>query len=161
MIWICPACTLDSLFSGRNYTLRKFILEGIACGIGQCHKSFVNVPIASVYTHLLYMRSPWDTSFFFPNCKVHIAEWWFCLWAHSKGGFDDEWDKFIRIYCSNCGWFLQQQLKPVSSKFHSCYCFPLIQRPLGPMNNFSCNLCNLDPKIHATITNPIVHSLTP
>lgn len=33
IIWICPACTLNSLFSERNYILGKLILEGIACGI--------------------------------------------------------------------------------------------------------------------------------
>lgn len=150
MIWICPACTLNSLFSGRNYTLRKFILERIACGIQQCHKSFENVPIASVHTHLLYLRSLWDTSLFFLNCKVHIVQWRFCLWTHSRGGFDDQWNSFIRIYCSNCGWLLQILLLLLFSFSFRDYLAQLT----------SCHLCKSDPKIHITVSNSVVNSLT-
>lgn len=148
MIWICPAHTLNSLFSGRNYTLRKFILERIACGIQQCHKSFENVPIASVHTHLLYLRSLWDTSLFFLNCKVHIVQWWFCLWTHSKGSFDDQWNKFIRIYCSNCGWLLQISLLLLFSFSFRDYLAQLT----------SNHLCKSDPKTPVTFSNSVVQS---
>lgn len=77
----------------------------------------------SIHTHLLYIRSVWDNSLFFPNCKIHIAQQQFCLQAHSRGEFDEQWDKFLRISYSNCVWLLRQLLKPASSKSRSCYCF--------------------------------------
>lgn len=87
----------------------------------------------SIRLQLLYIRSVWDNSLFFPSFpKIHIAQQQFCLWARSRGEFDDQWDKFVRISYSNCVWFLRQQLKPASSKSHFCYCFSFYAEATWP-----------------------------